>query len=282
MKKKYYFYVIIFFLVFLSFTVVKAADLSEYFNVDNIKICANDNCTSYYDEDNGVRGSNSFAVKFDWHISSDVAINDGDIIKIPFANETETEDQTRFTCLGFSWTDIYDENSNKIGKWMMEGNDSNRFITIKFSDSAVGKTSLRGTFITAKNIYGNYSYVDKIVHLTVGNKKSYFKIITKEHGEINDGVSILVISTSNNMASLLISSPGASIKQLYDVNNYTDINSFSIFNDLYLEVPIPEYLNASIENFLIRATIVSPVSLTEMKASGSKYTMNITSEQSTP
>lgn len=278
MGKKYYIYIVIFFLLLLPVTIIKAADLSDYFSVENIKICANDNCTSYYDENNGIEGSKRFAVKFDWYINSEVAIKDGDIIKVPFANEIETEDQTRFTCLGFSWSDIYDENSNKIGKWMMDGDESDRIITIKFSDSAVGKTSLRGTFITAKNIYGDFSYVDKVVHLTVGNKKSYFKINTLELVEINDGANTSVTSTSNNMVSLLISSPSASIKQLYDVNNYTDINSFSLYNDLYLEFPIPEYLNASIEKFLIRATIVSPVSLTEMKASGHKYTMNITSD----
>lgn len=64
--------------------------------------------------------------------------------------------------------------------WMMAGQDSNRFITIKLSDSAISNTILRGTFITAKNISSNYSYVDKVIHLTVGDKKSYLKVNTKK------------------------------------------------------------------------------------------------------
>lgn len=88
----------------------------------------------------------------------------------------------------------------------------------------------------------------------------------------------MTISTSNNVAALLIISPSSTIKQLYDVNNYTDINSLSIFNDLYLEVPIPEYLNASIDAFLIRAIVVPPVLLAEMKASSVLYTMSVTSD----
>ena len=91
MVKKICIYIIAVIISMFAITTVKAEDLSEYFSIDNIKICANASCTSYYDEDNGVTGSNSFAVKFDWHINSDVAIKDGDIIKIPFANEIETE-----------------------------------------------------------------------------------------------------------------------------------------------------------------------------------------------
>ena len=278
MVKKICIYIIAVIISMFAITTVKAEDLSEYFSIDNIKICANASCTSYYDEDNGVTGSNIFAVKFDWHINSDVAINDGDIIKIPFANEIETENQTRFNCLGFSWSDIYDENSNKIGQWMMDGNFEDRVITIKLSDNAISKTSLGGTFITAKNISSDYGFVDKVVPLTVGNKKAYLKIKPKIRDEILENASMITTGTSNNSAGILMGSPHITIKQLYDVNAYPNITSSAMFNDLYAELLIPEYLNASIDKLIIRAIVVAPISLTEMKAASGSYTIPITSD----
>ena len=130
MKRKWFLLILLLFISVIS--KVKAADLTEYFSVNDIEICDDATCSIVYNEENGVNAGNKFLVKFKGELHSQSIINDGDTVTIPFANEPLTENTTSYECTGFSWSDIYDENGDKIGKWQMTGTVTDRKINIKF------------------------------------------------------------------------------------------------------------------------------------------------------
>lgn len=253
--KKYIKYFIFFIVIFvISVTFVKAADLSDYFNVTNVKVCDNPNCSVVYDETNGIYSTTRFLVKFEWDIHTDNPIQSGDTVTIPFANEISTDTTTRFYYIGFTWSDVYDGNNNKIGQWKIDGDKNSRKMTLKFSDSAVGKNDLSGIFITTKQMYTAHTYIDKIIPLTVGNIKYMLKVKTYILDDPADRTSYYV-SSSNNTASIIFNSPTITMKQLYKNNAIADNAKF---NNLVLEVPISSGINATIENLDIRMQILYP------------------------
>ena len=272
--KKYYIVLLILFMSFASY--VKADDLSEYFNVGDIKACDSPSCDIVYDEENGCRAGSVFLVKFTWNLHSSKLIKNGDTVTIPFTNSENTETTTVFGGT-FSWTDIYDENNDKIGQWMLSGTSKNRKISIKFSDNAVGKTDISGTFVTTKNLTTRYTYVDKIVPLKVGNKNYRIKVNTYNLPEASNHSAFHVSSTTNNTVVLQASSPRITAKQLYNTNNYSELTNEAILNNLYFEFPFPTELNGTLNRIVPIAMVYLPTNITDHKASyyvSNNYTLD--------
>lgn len=260
-------FIILFIILFMmSASYIKADDLSEYFNVGDIKICDDSACNTSYDEEHGIRASAGFLVKFDWSLHSSTLIKAGDTVTIPFANNLTTETTTSFGNGGFSWTDIYDENSNKIGQWMISGTTDKKLF-IKFSDSAVGKTDIGGTFVTTKNFASKFTYVDKVVPLTVGSKTVYFKVNTYTLGEPSSVSSLSTASSTNNKIVLSATSPRITAKQLYDINKYSNFTADALLSDLYFELSLPSELNASLNKIILQAFVFLPTDTINPKAS---------------
>ncbi len=256
-------YFICFILLFImSVTFVKAVDLSEYFSVKNVKVCNDPNCSVVYDETNGINGSTKFLVKFEWDIHTDSPIKSGDTVTIPFANEVATDTTTKYSYIGFTWSNVYDSNNNKIGQWMISGDSINRTMSLVFSDNAVGKSDLNGTFITTKDVYASFTYTDKIVPLTVGNMQYHLKIKTYNLPSMLDR-STYSFNSGNNSASIAFNSPSITMKQLYKNNAITDNAKL---NNLVLEVPITSGLNARISNLKIGMQMLLLNNLVDLEA----------------
>ena len=268
MKKKNYIYTLLFFILLLPLRYIKANDLTQYFTVNDFNACNDSSCTVPYDEENGCKVRSKFLVKLDWSLHSPSAINDGDTVVIPFANNMYEETIQYFSCPDFSWADIYDSNNNKIGQWKIEENGINRNISIKFSNNAIGKTDISGTFTTAKNINTDYMYSDKIFPLTVGNITKNIKMITRPLSETPPTTILSNSMSSNNSAYVQAFSPRTTVIQLYDINNYPSFTNDAILNDLYYELFLPSELNASIGSLSFNGGIPLPVNLTDYKASG--------------
>ena len=268
--KRYMFILIILVLSFVSR--VSAKDLSKYFTVENVKICGDDNCEIVYDEENGVNAGKKFLVKINWSLHSPVAIEEGDVVNIPFASEVNTENTSAFGNVGFSWTDIYDENNKKIGQWRINGYMDSVKLSIKFSDNSVGKNDASGTFTTLKNIATSYTFVDKIIPLTVGNEKYRFKVNSISLTAIPKSSIFYLSSTSNSEVIVSAVSPRITIKELYNVDNNQSFSNEAIIKNMYFETTLSADLNATINRVTIYTPIYLPMSATNHNAS--YYTSN--------
>ena len=272
MKKRYVVWMIVLMLSFISN--IKAKDLTQYFNIDDVKFCDDTNCTLVYDEENGCRATSNFLVKINWSFHSSIAINDSDTVVIPIATDLPTESSTYFETLGFSWADIYDDNNNKIGKWQISGNYTSRKVTIKFSDNAVGKMDLSGTLITPKNIHSMYTYHDRVVPLTVGNTAYSIRINTYNLPPQSSDTVFFMSRSSNNSVQLRSISPGITIKQLYNVNDYSSFTDRAVLSNLYYEFPIPSDLNATLAGCDLYARYLLPTDFINLDASGNGEFVN--------
>ena len=264
--KKYSLFFIIILLLFLSS--VKAEDLSEYFKVRNVKICKNVACTVEYDENNAVVAGDKFLVKIDWSLNSPNPIQYGDTVSIPFANDDNTEDSTSFNSSGFSWTDIYDDDNNLIGQWRVTTNSATgRNLSIKFSDNSVGKNDISGTFITPNNISTNFTYIDKIVPLTVGKKTYHLKVSSHLLTEITNDSLFYVSSSNNSQIVLAAISPRITLRQLYDINKYPTFTNDAKIKNTYFELSVPSDLNTNITRISFGVPIYLPISIEDYRAS---------------
>ena len=246
---------------------IQAADLTNYFDITNIKACEDSTCSVEYNESNGVTAGKKFLIKFRGDLHSSTIIQDGDIVEFPFANEDYSVDTTVYDCAGFSWSNIYDENNNKIGQWKLEGNNTNRKISIRFSDYAVGMTDVSGEFVTPANIKSKYTYVDKIVPLTVGDKVKHIKIDTYLLPEATNASSLQNSNSSNNTILLQSVSPRITARQLYNTDEYPQLTNQAILSDLYFELFLPSDLNASINKISLISSFYLPVSISNPFAS---------------
>ena len=272
MFKKKYIYILVTFLLLIPFNFVKASDLTEYFSINDVKFCEDATCAVTYNETNGIITQQRFLSKIKWELHSSSSIQEGDYVEIPFANNI-VEGQNIYGGANFSWADIYDNNNNKIGKWNVSGIGENRKIRVEFSDSAIGKFDLNGTFITGKNIYIGYIYSDKTFAFNVGDNISNLKFTTYLLGETNNESGISNSNSSNNQGSIRVISPKITAKQIYDNNMYSSFTADAILNNLYYELTIPAELNATINRnkLFFNAGVVLPTSLEEPKASGLAY-----------
>lgn len=279
MFKKKYIYILVTFLLLIPFNFVKASDLTEYFSINDVKFCEDATCVVTYNETNGIITQQRFLSKIKWELHSLSSIQEGDYVEIPFANNIYTSNdgysQAIYGGANFSWTDIYDSSNNKIGKWNVSGTGGERKIRVEFSDSAIGKFDLSGTFITGKNIYIGYIYSDKTFAFNVGDNISNLKFTTYPLGETNNESGISNSNSSNNKGSIRVVSPKITAKQIYDNNMYSSFTSDAILNNLYYELTIPAELNASVASIQFNAGVTLPTSITEQKASGLSYFLNI-------
>ena len=264
-------------LFLISLSVVDAKDLTSDLSIDSVKFCDDNICESPYDGENGVKAQTRFLVKMEWSLHAASAIEDGDQVIIPFANNV-VEGQGVYLGSSFSWTDISDSNNNKIGQWRIQGSGENRKITIKFSDNAVGKTDISGIFITPKSMYVSFIYSDRVFPFTVGNNEYNLKINTNTLAEVRDLSGIANTDSSNNRATIITSSPKLTIKQLYNTNQYPDFTNAAILNDLYCELFLPKELNVTnISSLSIVSGVSLPTSLSSNKASTSFYYSSVLS-----
>ena len=268
MLKRYYIYFVIFIVLFLPYSFINADDLSGFFAVNEVRVCDDQLCNVVYDDSNGVRAQGHFLIKFSWSIHTSNPIKDGDTVEIGFANNPSTENSTKFIGVGFSWTDIFDINNNKIGQWMITGETTERKILIRFSDNSVGKSDLNGMFETPKNFYSGYTYKDKIVPLTVGNVEYNLKIKTYKLKEETKTV-YHTVNASSDSARVSILSPFITVRQLYDKVSYPNLTNEATLKNLLLEVPLPNSLNASIKNVELNYTLPHITDIVEHKISNS-------------
>ena len=282
MQKKIY---LILFLIFLIPFGIKAEDLSEYFTISDAKICGDDKCDIVYDENNALQAQQKFLVKMNWSLHANKPIEDGDTITVPFLNNIESEDVSYYRCGGFSWSEIYDNNGNVIGKWMIpadavsvESSARNRVINIVFTDNAVGKTDISGSFSTPLNLATLYTYVDKVIPYSINNKDYMLKLKTYNLKSVLPSSSISNTRSSNDSASLLILAPKLFLIQLYNSTKYPEFTNDAILNNLYFELPIPVELNADIDSVSIDADIHLPTSITSYAPSRSAYPIMVNSD----
>lgn len=213
------------------------------------------------------KSSDWFKVRLVYHYESDTAIASGDTVKIPFAQERRAEGSTySFEVPNIANTDLLDSSNNKIGTW----NLNNYYLTIKFSDNAVGKTSIDGSIGTTLNIRVNEWLPEHaVLPFTVGG----FQIgIPKDASpmshpgpEAAGGLS----QASNNRAKWMILTPLAAIDELYFSEGNGPISAKNHYNDLTIESALGEGAKPSSVQLFAAAYI--PLNLTD----GSKGTSGI-------
>jgi len=278
------------FLLVIAFSIVflntKAKDLSSNITISNIHFCSDSSCTTEYTETNGVVALSTFLIKFDWQLTSPTPISEGDIITIPLGTETISETTTTWQG-NFAWSDINDQNGNKVGRWrLVDQASANHRIEIELSDNAVGKTSLSGTLITSKNIRSNYSYVDIVVPLTVGNTVKRILINKNNFTEnTSDNPSINSSFASNSTVYFGITTPYTAIRQLYRYNEYSTLTDSAKMKDFVCYLSLPPGFTAKRTSIYARAVL--PTDITNHYAASNEliaaYTTNdfILTEQNT-
>ena len=259
-------------LFLMSLSVVEAKDLTSSLSIDDVKSCSDNICENpFNDTDNGVKVQERFLSKIEWSLHTDSAIESEDFVVIPFANDV-VEGQSIYLGSSFSWADINDNNGNKIGRWRVQGSGRDRVIRMEFSDDSIGKTDIRGTFVTPKSMYVSFMYSDNIFPFTVGDNIHYLKVKTIKLNEAGDLSGISNTDSSNNHATIIVTSPKFTIKQLYNTDKYPTLTNAAILNNLYCELLLPKELNvASISNLSITSGVALPTSLNENKVSTSFY-----------
>ena len=246
-----------------------AKDVTSGFTITDIKFCSDETCATEYDDTNEMTAYTYFLAKINWAYNGP-AIANGDTASFDFGNEVYTETSTAWSG-SFSWSDINVTGLGKIGQWrLINPNSATHKIEIKFSDNAIGKTSITGgELITTKSIRSNYYVASDfiVVPFTVKDRVYNLKLsknILTESKSVNVEYALDGVAT-NKTATFRLTTPNLPFSQLYRYNEYTELTPNAIYNNIVCEIKAPEGTTMSKSE---RIRVVLPTDITNHYASG--------------
>ena len=272
--KKFMYFIFLLALTFILKLNVYAKDVTQNFSIKDVKACSDATCSTEYNETTGNKNK-TFLIKFNWDYVSSESIESGDYISIPFATEVNTPTTAIWSGGSLSSTALIDSNGNKIGTISISGTEKDRRLKIIFSDYAVGKNSLSGTFVSAKNITAPYTYKDIVVPLTVGDYKYKMLLKTFKRTSLNSDIPVIYEgNSSNDWIQWRTNSPTNTIYQLYRYDEYSELTNDVIYNDLLFEMVIPN--GSDLKSYQINSRFVIPTDIETHYASdyGFVYSVN--------
>ena len=305
--------VTMFFMLLIIPGVHAAANLTQYFTVNDFKLCNNANCDIEYVEYSEINGDNKqcmegdFDIQFltllDWSFNYDEygsKINSGDYIEIPFLNNVQSPTQASYLGASLDSTNFIVKNSAgneiTIGTWSISNTSAtttgNRKLKIIFNeninDSTLSK-NLIGQIQTSKNIYMSRTYNEELsessnVLATIGNKTKKICNTAYDLPEIDNNARVSFSSKSNRRVTWLAKSSAKTIKELYKIyserENSSSVDSIQLSPDAIFENVKLEYEldpNVTLTGFLFDALLLYPTSLSSLTASPRATSINLTS-----